>query len=89
MSHANEHGMQTRMFDLHLLLRDNKFVDINAMKRDHESKDSSLVSNAKSWDPFRGGKHVRELGAELLIPKHMKSWGKSKWQTKASLHFFN
>ena len=67
-------SMQTSMFDLHSLLRD-KSVDINAMKRSHESKALSLVSNAKSWDPFRGGKHARNLGAELLIPKDiMKSY---------------
>ena len=41
-------SMQTSMFDLHSLLRDNKSVDINAMKRSHELKALSLVSMGKS-----------------------------------------
>ena len=77
-------SMQTSMFDLHSLLRDNKSVDINAMNRSHKLKALSLVSNAKSWDPFQGGKHVRDLGGELLIPKHiMKSWGNLNGELRA------
>ena len=87
ISHARlnmARSMQTSMFDLHSLLWDNKSVDVNAMKRSHELKALSLVSNAKSCDPFRGGKHVRDLGAELLIPKHiMKSWGNLNGELRA------
>ena len=35
----------------------------------------TAISQAIIWDPFRSGKHVRDLYAELLVPKHVtKAW---------------
>ena len=58
-------------YDLCSLFRDNKAVEINAVKKNSEMQVISTISQAKVWDPFRSGKHVRDLYAEMLIPKHI------------------
>ena len=63
-------------YDLCSLLRDNKAIEIDVVKKSCERKALLGISQAKVWDPFRGGKHVRDLYAELLIPKHVTNkWG--------------
>ena len=53
----------------------NKAVEIGAVKKSCEMKVITAISQAKIWDPFRSGKHVRDLYAELLVPKHVtKAW---------------
>ena len=62
-------------YDLCSLFRDNKAVEIGAVKKNCEMKVITAISHAKIWDPFRSGKHVRDLYAELLVPKHVtKAW---------------
>ena len=56
-------------YDLCSLFRDNKAVEIDAVKN-CEMKVISAISQTKIWDPLRSGKHVRDLYAELLIPKY-------------------
>ena len=61
-------------YDLCSLFRD-KAVEIDAVKKNCEMKVITAISQAKIWDPFRSGKHVRDLYAELLVPKHVtKVW---------------
>ena len=62
-------------YDLCLLFRDNKAVEIGAVKKNCEMKVITAISQAKIWDTFQSGKHVRDLYAELLVPKHVtKAW---------------
>ena len=61
--------------DLRSLFRDNKVVEIDSLKRNCEMKVFLAIAQAKIWDPFRSGKHVRDLYAELLVPKYItKAW---------------
>ena len=62
-------------YGLRSLFRDNKGVEIDALKRNCERNVFLAISKANVWDPFRSGKHVRDLYAELLVPKHItKGW---------------
>ena len=61
--------------DLCSLFRDEKAIEIAVIKKNCEMETSSTILQSKPWDPFRGGKHTRDLYAELLIPKHItKEW---------------
>ena len=54
------------------LLREGKTVAIDRMRKDLETQVLSGVSQAKKWDHFAGGKHARDMYAEVLIPKQWK-----------------
>ena len=64
-------------YDLCSLFRDNKAVEIGAVKKNCDIKVITAISQAKIWDPFRSGKHVRDLYAELLVPKSMATWSRT------------
>jgi hypothetical protein len=42
------------------------------MRKDLETQVLSGISQAKKWDHFGGGKHARDMYAEVLIPKQWK-----------------
>ena len=77
-AHVSRIIMAERMqieYGLCSLFRDNKAVEIDAVKKNCEMKVITAISQAKIWDPFRSGKHVRDLYAEFLVPKHVtKAW---------------
>ena len=74
-AHVSRITVAERMYDLCSLFRDNKAVEIGAVKKNCEMKVITAISQAKIWDTFRSGKHVRDLYAELFVPKHVtKAW---------------
>ena len=59
-------------YELCSLFRD---IEIGAVKKNCEMKVITAIAQAKIWDTFRSGKHVRDLYAELFVPKHVtKAW---------------
>ena len=74
-AHVSRTTMAERMqieYELCSLFRD---IEIGAVKKNCEMKVITAIAQAKIWDTFRSGKHVRDLYAELFVPKHVtKAW---------------
>ncbi|XP_028416109.1 uncharacterized protein LOC114539696 [Dendronephthya gigantea] len=64
--------------------RDEKAIQIESIRKECEMKALSKVEQTKAWDAFRGGKHTRDLYAELLIPRHItKEWKRQGGELRA------
>ena len=67
--------MQMR-HDLSCLLREDKCVLIEGIRKQCLEKVGDLMTRAKPWNPFLKGKTGRDISTELLIPEHVTK----KWQ---------
>ena len=62
-------------YDLHSLFRENKSFRIDVLRKELQKEVQPIISKTKTWD-FCARKHLRDLGTEMLIPKHLTD----KWQ---------
>ena len=67
-------GMQMN-YDICSLFREDRAFRIDVLRKELETKVTGIISKAKAWD-FCARKQLRDLGAEMLIPKHLVG----KWQ---------
>lgn len=70
-------------YDLCSLFRNQKAVEIDSVRKllnayDYEMQEIKAVS--KNCNPLQGGKHVRDLYSELLIPNHVIQTWELSWR---------